>query len=143
VFGPQKYIFGSQIGQNLSITSFSSNFQPCNYDLKVQKRLAKKKIYDRKERIHQKGLDFFTKKIFFTNITNINDLSKIVNKSYWNLMESILEELFNPIQKQPIQQFWFQLNEFIPLFSFDHCQNVSEKVKEMILEKRESLYEII
>ncbi len=58
-------------------------------------------------------------------------------------MESILEELFNPIQKQPIQQFWFQLNEFIPLFSFDHCQNVSEKVKEMILEKRESLYEII
>jgi hypothetical protein len=37
-----------------------------------------------------------------------------------------LEELFNPIQEQPIQQFWFQLNELIPFRCFDHCQNISE-----------------
>jgi hypothetical protein len=30
-----------------------SNFQPYNYDLKVQNRLTKNKTYDRKERIHR------------------------------------------------------------------------------------------
>jgi hypothetical protein len=41
----------------------------------------------------------------------------------------ILEELFNPIQKQLIHQLWLQLDEIVPFFRFDHFQNVSEKLK--------------